>query len=381
MPWDEIEESAEDLFELADEVQEDEDNILKNLSDEEEEEVEDDKPAKTKKSSKKEEENSEEDLFKVAEEEDEEEEEEDEEEDNKKPKTSKSSENFKTLELLKEKGLIADDVEIEEGKEREILESTLENLDESIEDAAIKKLEELPEDFKAAITFALKGGSLKDYIEAVNSTYGGAGEFLSENMNLENEETQEEIARIMLAEDFDTEDEIDAQIEFLKDKGSLKKYATKHYNNWLAEKKQAEKDLINKAEARKITEIKEIKEKKENIKNILKENLVLKPSKTDLEDLPSYMFDKKIKLENGASITEFQKDLLITMQKNTKTWTQLAIIAKNLNEDGSINFEALDLKTETDVTQKIKDKIRRNSSNNTSTKRKARSLVDVFSPK
>ena len=71
------------------------------------------------------------------------------------------------------------------------------------------------------------------------------------------------------------------------------------------------------------------------------------------------MNDKTIKLQNGASISEMQKELFYDLPKNKEAFMQLAVLLKNRNEDGTFNFERIEKQTKSKLAREVKASIRR----------------------
>ena len=85
-------------------------------------------------------------------------------------------------------------------------------------------------------------------------------------------------------------------------------------------------------------------------------------SKEDKKELPSYMNDRTVKLQNGTVITQMQKELFYDLPRNEKALIQLATLLKNRNDDGTFNFDSIVKSTKTKVTQEVRQEIRRNKS-------------------
>lgn len=362
----------EDLFsaiEQEEENQEEDENIIANINSKED--------IKTEKDESEEEEN----LFDILEEEDEEESIEDENSlsdkiDNKGKVSADEPFSLKTASFLKEKGLLEleEDVELTEENADEVIEIGFEN---AVEKAIEDKMSSLPDSAKNFLNFALKGGTIDQYIQTLDDEVD-ISSGLVEGMDLDNENVAEKIARIFLDDEDNDKETIDDLIESYKDSGKLKDYATKKYNKWLKAKEEAEKQIVlnqNKERQRQIQELKEAKE--EALQILEKEDLVvgIEVDKTLAKKTSSYTYDKTVKLQNGNSITEMQKDLLIEVPKNKKAMLQLSILLQHRNEDGTFNFEPFVNTAQTNVTQKVKQSIRRSSS----AKSKGKSLADYLS--
>jgi hypothetical protein len=95
------------------------------------------------------------------------------------------------------------------------------------------------------------------------------------------------------------------------------------------------------------------------------------------------MNDKTVKLQNGTTITQMQKELFYDLPKNEKALIQLATLLKNRNEDGSFNFDSIVKSTKTKVVQEVRQELRRNKSSilgnsTTQSKQSDKSLADYF---
>ena len=160
-----------------------------------------------------------------------------------------------------------------------------------------------------------------------------------------------------------------------------KKYAK------LKEEKDAQKAaLVEQQEQAQIAQKEALKKAKKSVSSFLTENDEigeLAINKEDKRKLPSYMNDKNVKLQNGAVITELEKDLFYDLRQNEEAYMQLALMMRNRNQDGTFNFESIIRDAKTKVAQKVKDDVRRsksgtpNKSKSTKPKRNL-SLADIF---
>lgn len=295
----------------------------------------------------------------------------------------KSSGTVSVLNALKEKGLL--DFELEEGEEltEELAEELLEEkFEETIEERIKEKIEDLPEDVKLFMQFALKGGSFSEFIQ--QSGIGNSGPTLTEGMDLEDEKNQEAIVRQILEEEGNDQETIETQVELLKDSDRLKTFAERKYKKWLADVKEQKEELVRKQELQQRQLKEKIKEDKKKVNAILEEENIggLTPTKDDKKTLASFLNDRTVKLQNGVTITELQKELYYEIPKNDKAMVQLALLVKNRNADGTFNFDNLVKEAETKVTREIKKNIRRNKTaipNSGGNKNKGgKTLADYF---
>lgn len=309
-------------------------------------------------------------------------EEEEEEDDDKGAKTT--SINISTLNHLKEKGLV--DFELKEGEEltdelaSEILEDKYE---ESIESGIKDLFEELPEIVRNINKFAMKGGNVE---QLFGSLAQNTPEGIDPEMDLESEANQELVVRSMMALDDETDEEIEAQVSYLKDSGKLKVIAERKFEKWKENRKKFIADEAKKQEQAQIAQKQKLRENKREMSTFLTETEDiggLAFSKEDKKALPSYMNDRSVKLQNGNSITAMQHDLFNEVFKNKEASIQLAALLRNRNEDGTFNFDSVKEAAQTELTQEVRDNVRRSRSsipNGSGTKRtpKKRSIADYF---
>jgi hypothetical protein len=296
---------------------------------------------------------------------------------------AEKSQNIFILNKLKEKGFI--DYELEEGEELtdELAEELIEEkFDESVDLKVQELLTELPDDKKQVVQFLIKGGNLDELIDTLTSDNIS----IKLDIDLEKEENQiSTLKKLLKLEDKD-EEEIETEIEYLKDSGKLKLMTEKKFNKYKAEQKNRQEELVKEQEEALENEKKVIKQSKLKISTFLTSNEEvdgIKFSKDDKKQLPSYMNDKTIKLGNGTTITQMQKELFYDLPKNEKALIQLATLLKNRNEDGTFNFESIVKSSKTKVAQEVRSEIRRNNTsipgNSTNKNNKSdKSLSDYF---
>lgn len=292
-------------------------------------------------------------------------------------------ESVKVFNILSEKGFISvdleEDEEITEERAEELIEDGFENeIEKRIED----KLLGLPEDAQTLLQFVLKGGSVSDYIKTVKDFTGGS--VLTENLDLDDEDNQEAVIReIMLQEDNDPED-VEFQIETLRDNGKMKAFAERRYNKWLKQMKSKKAEMMKKQAAKNAEMKMAERENRRKLTALLNSEEIggLQITREEKQSLPSFLNDKSVKLANGAMITEMQKELFSEIPKNQVAMLQLAILMKNRNEDGTFNFDRIAKKVATEVTNKIKKNVRRSKNglpaSGTKKQRTGRTLADIL---
>ena len=290
--------------------------------------------------------------------------------------------NISVLNALKEKGYI--DYELEEGEEltEELADELIEEKFEESVDNKVKELfNELPDLAKQLIQYSIKGGNINDFINTITADTN-----IKMDIDLEKEENQISVLKQLLRLEDKDDEEIETEIEYLKDSNKLKLISEKKFNKYKAEVDGRQKKLIEEQAEEVENQKRLVKESKNKISTFLSKTEELdgvKFSKEDKKVLPSYMNDKTIKLQNGSTITQMQKELFYDIPKNEKALIQLATLLKNRNEDGSFNFDSIVKSTKTKVVQEVRQELRRNKSsipgNSTTQNRQSeKSLADYF---
>lgn len=291
--------------------------------------------------------------------------------------------NVAILKTLKEKGFLDFELEDETELTEELAEELIEDkLEETIEERIKEKMTGLPEEAQQILQYVLNGGSVGDYLNQVSNTSKGQ---LSEDLDLSLESNQALVVRELLAEEDFDEETIETQLSLLKESGKLESFATKKFEKWVEETKKIKNNLIKEQEQRK-KEIKEaIRESKKKISETLNEVEEiggLETSRDDKRVLPSYINDRTVKLQNGAEISQLQKELFYDLPKNEKAMIQLAILMRNRNQDGTFNFDNIAKKIQTNLTKDLKQNLRRSKSNVPKSgikgSTKGKSLADYF---
>ena len=165
----------------------------------------------------------------------------------------------------------------------------------------------------------------------------------------------EEVQILAITEDlrnqgYDAE-EIETQIEFLKEKDKLATMGKKAFDKLVAKKEQDRKAYVKQVADQKETVKKNARDYKANlITHISAINEVkgLPLNKKDKETLPSYISDPTVELQDGRVISELQADLFKVMADKD----QIVLLAKVLKsgfdfsslERKAVSKEARDLK-------------------------------------
>lgn len=291
---------------------------------------------------------------------------------------SKYSENIAILNAMKSKGFanyeLDEDEELTEELADEIIE---EELEKSVKERVKSLFNELPDFEQKLFQYVANGGRAKDYINNTSGNYP-----LETNLDLSKEENQIKALEYLLRLEDKDDDEIETEIEYLRDTNKLKNIAQKKFNKYCSEVENEQEELLKSQEREQEHQKKLIREAKNRITSFVaktNESNGISFSREDKRTLPSYMSDKTIKLQNGTSITEMQKELFYELPKNEVALIQLATLLRNRNEDGTFNFNSIVKNTKTEVVKGIKKDLRRvdttkEAKNNTSGK----FLADYF---
>lgn len=360
--WDSLE-TVEDFFSVIDKEEGiSTEPVIPKEDENEDEEVSSKKDEEEKLESK------EEDFFESFDEEDEEE------DPNPKNEGEEEYDESSFFGALKEKGL----VDFEEDDE-EFSELSFEEKFETIVENKIKdKLDGLPQEVQRLVMHSLSGGDHREFLSSLNTS-----KKLSLDFDIEDEENQEFAVREFLKEDGEDESFITSQINFLKEEGRLEEYSRRRFNRWKKEEEKKQEQLLKEEKEKKENARKQLIEAKKSYQALLESEEDfggIEVSKKFASQLPSYLTDKKVKLDNGSSLSEFQRDLFFEVPKNPKALIQLALLIKNRNKDGTFNFDSISKKIETKLSREIKNNVRRMKDNQkrSNSSSSPKSLADFF---
>ena len=220
-------------------------------------------------------------------------------------------------------------------------------IEASIEKKFEESISDLPDDVKNIIRYVHNGGSLKDIVSTLTQETE-----LSEDIDMEEEKNQEKVLRHLLKEEGEDEELIEAQVEFLKDSGKLSSISQKKFDKWKKDRKAQKKAKIAARENQ--------AKFKKDISTLLSENPEVKGlsfSKKEIQELPSYISDTSVKLQDGRSITPFYRDLFESL-KNPEELLAIAKLVKT-------KFDFSDIKKElsTKHSKKLKEDLQRQTDN------------------
>lgn len=178
---------------------------------------------------------------------------------------------------------------------------------------------------KDLIKFISNGGDLNKLTSVVGNNVG--------KVDIEKESDQIKLLKNhLIANEFGDEDEIDAQIQFYKDRGTLEKQAKKVFKSKQDAENIERQQVLQQQEQERV----KAKENQRKYRSTLIKTLEENPTIGDVtfsrkdKDLPNYINEASIKLENSErKITPFYKDLYTAMQDPKKT----LVLAKLLKSD------------------------------------------------
>jgi len=297
-----------------------------------------------------------------------------------KNKNKEVSTTISAAKLLVDKGII--EYELEEGEELDE-DIALELLEEGFENSVDNKIRDLmsglPTELQALNKYVINGGDMNDFLSRLNTIGKTSG--ITQNLDITDEKNQILVVTEMRKQEGMDEDFIDTEIENLKDTGKLEVFAKKKFEQW---KKQDAAE--SQKEAQKQEEYAKIQREKArqyyaSIRNTVNEEFDgIRLSLKDKNEIPSYMTDRNVKLNNGAVVTKFNQGLMEVLQ-NESASIQLAKLLRDRKKDGTFDFSQIEKTATTKVVKEVKDNIRRNKEiprKSVETDSQYKSLSDYF---
>lgn len=284
---------------------------------------------------------------------------------------------LEVLRYLKGKGMadFKDREDLTEDDAEEILER-------SMEDGIDNRIEEmfsgLPAILKNLTRYALDGGDVREFIHEVIAKQPS---HLSPDLDLTNPMNQEMVIRTQLASEGYDDEYIDSQIEFLNTNGKLENAAQNHFNKWKkAQEDQQQLMMKQQREAAKSEQEgrRRLKARMADFVNSLDDIQGVKITTQDRREIPSYMSDRNITLEDGTIVTALQRDLRTVLQDDEKA----VLLAKILK--GGFDLNALQRVVKSHVVNEERQSVRRVSSKppqsaGTAEGQRKKALWDYFS--
>lgn len=295
--------------------------------------------------------------------------------------TSTPESTISAARLLMDKGIV--DFELEEGEDL-TEETALELLEEGFAAGVENKLEdlltELPTELKALNKYVINGGDMNTFLSKMATVGKPSG--ITSALNISEEANQELVVKQMYKDEGMDDDFIEAQIESLKDTGKLGVFAKKKFEKWKEQDAKTSENEAKRQEEYAKQQREKARQYYSDLKTIVsKENFDgIKLSSKDKAELPVYMTERNIHLDNGAVVTPFNQNLMEVLQ-NQKASIQLAKLLKDRKEDGSFDFSQVEKTATSKVVKEVKDNLRRNKETprkSIETNSQSRSLADYF---
>ena len=195
------------------------------------------------------------------------------------------------------------------------------------------------EDYQQAFEAVfVKGVSPKEYFDTYNNVVGFS------EMDLSQENNQVRVIRQALAEQgFETED-IDTEVERLKNYGDLESVATKHHKVLVKKEAQKLSQMEQKAE-QELQQKQAVKNQYiQNVQGVLQDKLKSKefdgiPINPKLaNELQDFLLVDKYKTASGETLTDFDKTILeLKRPENHATKVKVALLLKILEKDPTLS--------------------------------------------
>lgn len=300
----------------------------------------------------------------------------------KKKEQTSDSQIITSTKFLIEKGIL--DFELEEGEELNediALELLEEGFEKGVENRIEDLLQGLPNELQALNKYVLSGGDMNEFLVKMSTIGKSSG--ISSTLDMSSEANQELVIKQMYQDEGMDDDFIEAQIETLRDTGKLETFARKRFEKWKEQDKDNSQKEAKKQEEYARQQREKARQYYSNLKNTVnKEEFEgIKLSPKDKTEIPSYMTERKVKLENGNVVTPFNQGLMEVLQ-NEKASIQLAKMLRDRKNDGTFDFSHIEKVATTKVAREVKNNIRRNKDiprKSVETNSQSKSLADYFS--
>ncbi len=231
---------------------------------------------------------------------------------------------------------------------------------------------DLDDEAKALIKYVREGGSTRDFFATYSETSGVP------HGDIEEDDFQDKVIRYQLEKEGWDRDEIEDRIEFLTQKGNKRKMAERAYEKIQEEVEEERTTLEERNRQAQEMRKRQIQEYDSGIKKTLNENDEFhgfKISAKEKSKLQDYLTKRNIKLENGQTISGFQKGLADVMRDPSKT----ILLAKFIESD--FDMSQLEKRIKTKETNKIKSRLENRTATQpkgSGSSTKGQSLADFF---
>lgn len=233
----------------------------------------------------------------------------------------------------------------EEGEELNIQtpEEFLERFNQEKQKGAIEVVNnfigQFGEDYQKAFdAIFVKGVDPKEYFQAYNNIQSFS------EMDLTKESNQEAVVRKALLDQGFEEEDVETEVERIKNYGDLEAVAQKHHKV-LVKKEQASMQALEQKKEQELAQKNAVKQQYvQNVNAVLQEKLKTKEfdgiplSPKMAVEVQEYLVQDKYKLPSGELITDFDKDILeLKNPQNHGTKVKLALLMKLLKEDPTLS--------------------------------------------
>lgn len=281
------------------------------------------------------------------------------------------------LKHLQERGIISISDENFPKSDDEAINSLEDIIGQSVETRVEELISGLPDTMKNMVRYTLNGGDMNQFLQTIQND---TPRILNDNLDLDSEADQELIVSTQLASEGYDDVYVHNFVDFLKKSGGLQNAAEMHFNKWKEQENQRREQFV-KQQQEAIRQEKETRRRmKATISNMVNaRNSIggIQLTANDRINLPSYIVDQTVKLDNGQSISKMQYDLYSALQNDEK----VLVLAKLL-QDG-LKLDSVQRQVKTELTQEVKDNIRRTKNlgvprSGGSSQTSNRSLADFF---
>lgn len=316
--------------------------------------------------------------------EEDEEDEDEEEEDNKSTKSKATSKDSKqtaqlnskgVLTFLKSKGLadFDEDLKIEDLSDDEAEDQLEDYIESSNEKYMAEQVAALPEIAKNIIKLANKGGDVNSYLATLAQS---ASTGITKDLDLSKETNQEKVMRVMLASEGKDAEEIQDEIDFLKEKDKLESSAAKRFEKWKKKQDNLETEAVEKQAKAVALEKENNRKYRTSLTEVLSKSKEINSfniTPIDKKELPTYIANPAYETPTGKVISEFQKDLFEAMKDDKKVIALAKILKSNFD------FSKIAQKGASAASKEIKDIIQnKKEASDSRTKRTPKRLIDLL---
>lgn len=279
-----------------------------------------------------------------------------------------------TLNYLKDKGLIEYELEAEQELTDELAEQLVEdNFDDRVETRVEELFAEVPESVKNIMKYAIDGGDVQTLLSSMATANSSP---IREDMDMDEEANQLLVVTQDRITNGDDKETAESYAEYLKESGKLAGISKTKHTAIISKQKNEEKQrLVAASEKKKQDKVNQRAFKSELITTVGNvENVNGLPiTKVDKRELPNYMADRTVKLQDGRQVTPMQRDLYAAMQDKDKS----VILAKLLKN--GFNFDSIAKATKTKYTKEVKKNVTRSGTIKTeNVTKKKKDLASYF---